>query len=141
MIQSTLPPPYVIPSDNKELQSFSQKYKFDMMEQVVGTIAFAVEHSLPLVEVFQFKNSDFVITLSEKDYLTNLDNIYSYYIEKEAYEYCPRVVRLQKTLKEKSEKNTDENQTTSNPTKLRTQALLSHKETKSKISFRFIKEI
>ena len=108
---TNLPPSYVIPSDNKELQFFSQKFKFDMMEQVVGTIAFAVEHNLPLVEVFQFKNSDFVITLSEKDYLNNLDNIYSYYIEKEAYEYCPRVIKLQKTLQEKSVKNTDENQT------------------------------
>jgi hypothetical protein len=105
------PPPYVIPSDNKELQSFSHQFKFDMMEQVIGIISFAVEHNLPIIEVFQFKNSDFVITLSEKDYLTNLDNIYSYYIEKEAYEYCPRVVKLQKTLKEKSAKNTDENQT------------------------------
>jgi hypothetical protein len=107
---TNLPPSYVIPSDNKELQFFSQKFKFDMMEQVVGTIAFAVEHNLSLVEVFQFKNSDFVITLSEKDYLNNLDNIYSYYIEKEAYEYCPRIVKLQKILQEKSVKNTDENQ-------------------------------
>ena len=105
------PPTYMLPSENKELQTFSQKFKLEMMEQVIGAIEFAVEHSLPLIEVFQFKNSDFVITLSEKDYLTNLDNIYSYYIEKEAYEYCPRIVRLQKTLQEKSVKNTDENQT------------------------------
>ena len=105
------PPTYMLPSENKELQTFSQKFKLEMMEQVIGAIEFAVEHSLPLIEVFQFKNSDFVITLSEKDYLTNLDNVYSYYMEKEAYEYCPRVVKLQKTIKEKSVQNTDENQT------------------------------
>ena len=109
---NSLPTQYVLPSDNKELQSFSQKFKFDMMEQVIGIIEFAVEHNLPIIEVFQFKNSDFVITLSEKDYLTNLDNIYSYYMEKEVYECCPRIVRLRKTLlKEKSDKNTDEKQT------------------------------
>ncbi len=106
-----IPTLYVIPSDNKELQFFSKKFKFDMMEQVINMIAFAIEHNLPLVEVFQFKNSDFVITLSERDYLTNLNNIYSYYVEKEAYEYCPKVVKLQKILKEKSVINTDENQT------------------------------
>ena len=105
------PPLYVIPSDNKELQSFSKEFKLDMMEQIVGTISFAVEHNLPIIEVFQFKNSDFIITLSEKDYLTNLNNIYTYYLLKEAYEYCPRIVKLQTTLKQKSEKNTDENQT------------------------------
>ncbi len=105
------PPLYVLPSDNKDLQSFSQKFKVDMMEQVVGIIEFAVENSLPLIEVFQFKNSDFVITLSEKDYLTNLENIYSYYMKNEKYEHCSRVVRLQKTLKEKSVIPTDENKT------------------------------
>ena len=83
-----------------------------MMEQVVGIIEFAIEKNLPMIEVFQFKNSDFVITLSEKDYLTNLDNIYAYYMQKEAYEHCARVVRLRKTLQEKSlPNNTDEKQT------------------------------
>ena len=80
------PPLYVIPSNNKELQFFSKKFKFNMMEQVVDTISFPIEHDLSFIEVFQFKNSDFVITLSEKDYLNNLDNIYSHYIETEAYE-------------------------------------------------------
>jgi hypothetical protein len=105
------PPLYVLPSDNKDLQSFSQKFKVDMMEQIVGIIEFAVENDLPLIEVFQFKNSDFVITLSEKDYLTNLENIYSYYMKNEKYEHCSRVVKLQKTLKEKSVIPTDENKT------------------------------
>ena len=109
---NSLPPLYVLPSENKDLQSFSKKFKVDMMEQVVGIIEFAVEHDLPIIEVFQFKNSDFVITLSEKDYLTNLDNIYIYYMQQEEYENCPKVVRLRKTLQEKSSrKNTDEKQT------------------------------
>lgn len=106
-----LPPQYVLPSDDKELQSFTKRFKSDMMEQVVGSIEYAVSNNLPLIEVFQFKNSDFVITLSEKDYLTNLDNIFSYYMEKEHYEYCPRIVRLRQTLMDKSVQNTDENQT------------------------------
>ena len=106
-----IPSLYVLPSDNKDLQFFSQKFKVDMMEQVVGIIEFAVEHNLPLIEVFQFKNSDFVITLSEKDYITNLNNIYSYYMKNEEYENCSRIVKLQKTLKEKSVIPTDENKT------------------------------
>lgn len=105
------PTVYVLPSDNKELQSFSQKFKVDMMEQVVGAIEFAVNNDLPLIEVFQFKNSDFVITLAEKDYLTNLENIYSFYMKNESYEYCTRVVKLRDKLKEKSVKTTDENET------------------------------
>jgi hypothetical protein len=100
---------YVLPSDNKELQSFARQFKLGLMEQVVCSIEFALVNKLPLVEIFQFKNSDFVITVSEKDYLTNLNNIYAYYMEHEVYESCPRVVRLQKTLQDKS-KITDEKQ-------------------------------
>lgn len=101
------PTHYILPSDNKELILLCRQFKIDMMEQIVGSIEYAIKNSLPLVEVFQFKNSEFVITLSEKDYLTNMENIYDYYMKSEAYEYCPRVVRLQKTIKEKSTK-TDE---------------------------------
>jgi len=109
--ENNLPSLYVLPSDNKELQSFSKKFKTEMMEQVVNVIEFAVNNNLPFVEVFQFKNSDFVITLSEKDYSTNLDNVYSYHMGNESYEYCTRIVRLRKTLMEKSVKTTDENKT------------------------------
>ena len=111
---SNLPTLYVLPSNNKELESFAHKFKTEMMEQVVTMIEFAVSNQMPFVEVFQFKNSDFVITLSEKDYLTNLNNIYSFHMKNESYEYCTRIVRLQKTLMEKSVKTTDENKTHGN---------------------------
>jgi hypothetical protein len=99
---------YVLPSEHSELEIFSKEFKIDMMEHILNSIESAVEEDLPIIEVFQFKNSDFVITLSDRDYLTNLENIYSYFIKNERYEHCNRLVQLQKTLKEKSEQNTDE---------------------------------
>ncbi len=81
-----------------------------MMEHIATAIEFAVLNNLPLVEVFQFKNSDFVITVFEKDYLSNIDNIYDYYMKQEVYENCPRIIKLRQTLKDKSVK-TDETQT------------------------------
>lgn len=107
---SNPPNHYVLPSDNQELQKFSRRYKIDMMEHVASAIEYAILNNMPLVEVFQFQNSDFVITVFEKDYLPNLDNIYDYYIKAEVYENCPRIVRLRQILKEKSDK-TDETKT------------------------------
>lgn len=107
---SNPPNHYVLPSDNQELQKFSRRYKVDMMEHITTSIEYAVINNMPLVEVFQFKNSDFVITVFEKDYLTNLDNIYDYYMKQEVYENCPRLVKLRQTIKEKSVQ-TDEKQT------------------------------
>jgi hypothetical protein len=100
--------PYVLPSDNKQLQSFIEKYKVDMTEQVVSSIEFAVKHNLPIIEVFQFKDSKFVVTVAPKEFDTNLENIYKFYLQAEHYELCKRVVKLRqklgKTLNEKTKK-------------------------------------
>lgn len=91
--------PYILPSNNDELKSFIQKYKVDMTEQVVASIELAIENRLPIIEVFQFKNSDFVVTVSEREFESNLDNIYKFYIEGEHYELCSRVVKLRDLIK------------------------------------------
>jgi len=90
---------YILPVTYGELEVFINKYKTDMLEQVVSSIQFAVEHKIPIIEVFQFKNSKFVITITEKEFKNNLDNIFNIYMKDENYELCSRVVKLQKCLK------------------------------------------
>jgi len=91
--------PYVLPADNKELQAFVDKYKVDMTEQVVSSIEFAINHKLPIIEVFQFKDSKFVVTVCPKEFDINLEAIYKYYLETEQYELCGRVAKLRNKLK------------------------------------------
>ena len=100
--------PYVLPSGQKELQSFISKYKMDMTEQVISSIEFAIKHKLPLIEVFQFKGSKFVVTISPPEFKENLDNIYNYYLESEQYELCDRVVKLRSKLPKHSNEKTKE---------------------------------
>ena len=90
---------FELPSDNTEMETFIQKNKTRLTETAISSIEFAVANNLPFVEVFSFKNSDFIITIPEKDYLLNVDHIYKFYLESERYELCPRVVRLQSVLK------------------------------------------
>jgi hypothetical protein len=53
-----VPSNYVLPSNNQELQDFTQKFKIEMMEQIVNSIEYAVSNRLAMIEVFQFKNSE-----------------------------------------------------------------------------------
>lgn len=92
-------PIYVLPSANEELEIFVNKYRVDMMEQVVSAIEYALENKLSMIEIFQFKNSHFVVTISEREFDSNLENIYKTYMEDEVYELCPRVIRLRELLK------------------------------------------
>lgn len=95
---------YILPSPTDEMRNFVTKFKVDMMEHVVSSIKFAVENKLPIVEVFQFKDSPFVVTINEKEFMPNLSHIRKYYMENELYELCPKVEQLC----EKLQKNTDE---------------------------------
>ena len=58
-------------------------------------IEYAVQQKLEIVEVFKFKSSDFVITLSQDSFKQNLQNVYEYYIATEKYELCARVKELE----------------------------------------------
>jgi len=101
---------YIVPSSNEEMKTFVGKFKIDMMEHVVSSIKFAVENKLPIVEVFQFKNSPFVVTITEKEFDVNLRHIISYYRENEIYELCPRIEQLREIIKQKTnEKESPEN--------------------------------
>ena len=103
---------YILPSPNDEMRKFITKFKVDMMEHVVSSIKFAVDNKFPIVEVFQFKNSPFVVTINEREFMPNLSHIRQYYMEHEMYELCPRVEKLCEILK-KHEKENPENDGTS----------------------------
>ena len=106
---------YILPSPNDEMQSFVSKFKIDMMEHIISSIRFAIENKLPIVEVFQYKNSPFVITIAEKEFILNLDHIHKFYMENEIYELCPKIEELQKILKYKTDEK--EKPDRSNPDK------------------------
>lgn len=89
---------YVLPADFLEMKNFIENNKVQMTEQVVSSIEYALEKKLSFVEVFSFKNSDFVITLPLENFKENLENVYNYYIETEKYELCARVKSVETKL-------------------------------------------
>jgi len=91
--------PYILPSNNDEMRKFIKKFKVDMMENVINSINFAIENKLPVVEVFEFKDSPFVVTINDQEFGPNLSHIRQYYMDHEMYELCPRVEKLCETLK------------------------------------------
>jgi hypothetical protein len=94
---------YILPSPNDEMRSFVNKFKVDMMEHIVNSIIYAVNNKLPIVEVFQFKNSPFIVTIAEKEFDINLNHILEFCMENEVYELCPKIEQLQKILKYKTD--------------------------------------
>jgi len=107
--------PYLLPSTNDEMREFISKFRVDMMEHVISSIKFAHKNNLNLVEVFQFNNTSFVVTICEREYIPNLIHISNFYKKNEIYELCPRVDELHKLLKYKHDEK--EKTDKSNPDK------------------------
>jgi hypothetical protein len=101
--------PYMLPSKFNEMESHIIKNKISIMEQVLTSINYALTKKLQFVEVFKFKDSDFIITLSDDRFKENIANIYDFYIKSEQYELCDRVKKLEKkltTYEQKKQKKT-----------------------------------
>jgi Tol biopolymer transport system component len=90
--------PYILPSEFKEMDNFISNNKIQLTEQVLASIEYALEKKLKLIDVFKFKNSDFVISLTQDIFKQNLENVYDYYIATEKYELCARVKKIEATL-------------------------------------------
>jgi hypothetical protein len=80
------------------MEEFVIKHKSELTEQVVTAIEFALKNNLSNVEVFNFSKTDFIVVLNISTFKENLDNIYNYYINTEQYEFCERVLNLQKII-------------------------------------------
>lgn len=107
---------YIIPSPNEEMRTFIAKFKIDMMEHIINSIKYAIDNKLPIVEVFQFKNSPFVITIAEKEFGTNLEHIHKFLMDNEIYELCQNIDKLQQILKNKTdEKEKSDKRNSDNP--------------------------
>jgi hypothetical protein len=94
---------YVLPSPSEDMRTFVGKFRIDMMEHIVTSIKFALENKLPIVEVFQFSNSPFVVTIAEKEFDANLAHIEKFYVDNEMFELCPRVEKLRNLIKSKND--------------------------------------
>ena len=99
---------YLLPSNFNEMNKFIENNKIQMMEHIVSSIEYAINKKLTFVEVFSFKNSDFVVTLPVNQFKENLENVYNYYIEKEYYELCLRVKSVENKLNSTLNKITHE---------------------------------
>ncbi len=69
-----------------------------MTEQVLSSIEYALQEKLPVIEVFKFQKSNFVVTITFDTFLDNLKNIFDYYISTEKYELCKRVKLLESKI-------------------------------------------
>jgi len=102
--ESKIEKSYTLPSDFKLLESFIKKNKVELMEHTLTAIERSIENKFQVIELFHFENTDYVITLSQKEFLENIENIFQFYLQTEQYELCTRLKKIESLLKIENEK-------------------------------------
>jgi hypothetical protein len=104
-----------LPSDYDEMESYIQKNKVKLMEQIVLSVQYALDNGYPSIEVFAFKNSNFIVILDRSNFRDNIDNIFEHYITTEQYEFCDRLVKLKKQIEQHEQKQKERYKSKSSP--------------------------
>jgi hypothetical protein len=62
--------------------------------QLVDNIDHAITRRLPTIEVFCFKNSNYVVLINRADFKENLQNVLDFSLTREEFELCGKASRL-----------------------------------------------
>jgi len=89
-----------LPSSNEEMEKYLDDHRKQINESMVNSIDYAVRKRLSAIEVFKFKNSNFIVVVNRKDFKENLENIFNFSLNNEHFEICGKV----KMVMEKIEK-------------------------------------
>jgi hypothetical protein len=93
-----------LPSVYDEMELFIKNNKVKLTEQIVSSVQYALDNNYSSIEVFKFKDTDFIVMLEKSSFKENINNIFNFYIKTEKYEFCDRLVRLKKQIEEHEQK-------------------------------------
>jgi hypothetical protein len=89
-----------LPSNNDEMEKYLDEHRKEINETMVDSIDYAVRKRMSTIEVFKFKNSNFIVVVNRKDFKENLENIFNFSLNHEHFEVCGKA----KMVMEKMEK-------------------------------------
>jgi hypothetical protein len=92
---------FELPSDNDKLEDFIKKNKNKMVLHSIKMLEYAVRTNLEFVEIFRFKNSNFIVTISKEEYKENVEFIFEQLLKDENYEFCDFTIKLKDKIYEK----------------------------------------
>lgn len=76
------------------MEDYVIKHRAEINEQIVESIDYALKNHLSGIEVFCFKNSNFVVMLHKKDFRESLENIFEFSMNNQQFELCTKARRL-----------------------------------------------
>jgi hypothetical protein len=89
-----------IPSTNSELDADLSKNKEKYMDFIYEKFIEILKiNDIPTqVKIFNFEKTDLQVIVKYPNYISNIDNLLNYYINKEEYEKCNKLAKLKNRI-------------------------------------------
>lgn len=83
-----------LPCDNSDMEKYVKENRKEINSKIVNTIDYAITKRLGGVELFCFKNSNFVVVLQRKDFKESLENVFESSMDHQQFEVCAKIRKI-----------------------------------------------
>lgn len=87
-----------LPSKNDEMEKYLDIHRKEINAGVLNNIEYAIKNRMAAVEIFSFKNSNFVVIMNRKDFKENLQNVIDFSMKNHDYEVCEKAKKVMQRL-------------------------------------------
>jgi len=83
-----------LPTNPVDMEKYVKKNRISINDKLLDSIDYAIRKRFDGIEVFAFKNSNYVVLVNKKDFRDNLQNIFDYSLENEYFETCAKAKKV-----------------------------------------------
>jgi hypothetical protein len=87
-----------LPSSNDEMEKYLETHRHEINSRILNNIEYGIKNRMPVVEIFSFKNSNFVVLMNQKDFRENIQNIIEFSKKHDDFEICRHAKQVMQKL-------------------------------------------
>lgn len=91
-----------LPSKNDEMEKYIDAHRKEINRRVLNNIEYAIKNRMTTVEIFSFKNSNFIVVMNQKDFKENIQNIIDFSTKNQDFEACKKAQEVMLKLDKRS---------------------------------------
>ncbi len=87
-----------LPATNEEMERYLDIHRKEINFRMLNNIEYAIRHRMSAVEIFSFKNSNFVVLMNRRDFKENIQNILDFSMKQDDYKTCVKAKNVMEKL-------------------------------------------
>ena len=83
-----------LPASNAEMEKYLDIHRKEINLRILNNIEYAIDARMQSVELFSFKNSNFIVVMNKSDFKENLQNLVDFGMKNQDYEICTKAKKV-----------------------------------------------